>query len=265
MLNFSIKALLRIGIAAICVAIILYWYRTPDKVIMDSYGIEMPKPDELQQEVKKPTVPLITDKDEEKKSELPEEIKINQSVPFIVQAPSAQWDDKRYQDACEEASILMAHLWMSDKGVPSKKGVEKMLEDLFAKEKEFFGDSLDTSATDTAKFIRDHYGYSASVMEGVTLFDLYNVLAEGNIVIAPTDGRKLDNPNFSGGGPERHMLVITGYDLKKKEFITNDPGTRKGKSYKYKVDVLYNAIRDYETGNKKEIVGVKKNVIIIKK
>ncbi len=264
MLNFSIKALLRIGVATICVAMFLYWYRTPDKIIMDSYGIEMPKVDR-QQEIEKYNVPLVANRNEEKKSELPEDIKVKHSVPFIVQAPSAQWDDKRYQDACEEASMLMAHLWMSGKGTPSKKNTEEMIEGLFTAEKEFFGDSLDTSATDTAKFIRDHYGYSASVVEGATLFDLYNVLAEGNIVIAPTDGKKLDNPNFSGGGPERHMLVITGYDLKRKEFITNDPGTRKGKGYKYKVDVLYNAIRDYETGNKKEIDGMKKNVIIIKK
>ena len=48
MLNFSIKALLRIGVATICVAMFLYWYRTPDKIIMDSYGIEMPKVDRQQ-------------------------------------------------------------------------------------------------------------------------------------------------------------------------------------------------------------------------
>lgn len=263
MLNFLIKIFLRIGIITIFVAMFLYWHKTPDKVVMDTYGIEMPKMDK--EEIKKPAVPLIKEKKEEENIGVPEEIKVEQKVPFIVQAPSAQWDDERYQDACEEASMLMAHLWMSDKSAPSKKNTEKMLEDLFTAEKEFFEDSLDISATDTAKFIRDHYGYSASVIEGATLFDLYNVLAEGNIVIAPTDGRKLGNPNFSGGGPERHMLVIIGYDLKKKEFITNDPGTRKGKGYRYKVDVLYNAIRDYETGHKEEIKGVKKNVIILKK
>lgn len=263
MLNFSIKVLLRIGVAAIFIVMFLYWYKTPDKVVMDTYGIEMPKMSK--EEVEKPTIPLVTEKNKEKEVKMPEKVKVEHKVPFIIQAPSAQWDDKRYQDACEEASMLMAHLWMSDKSTPSKKKTEKMLEDIFLAEKEFFGDSLDTSATDTAKFIRDHYGYSASVMEGVALFDLYNVIAEGNIIIAPTDGRKLNNPNFSGGGPERHMLVITGYDSKKKQFITNDPGTRKGKNYKYKVDVLYNAIRDYETGTKKEIEGVKKNVIIIKK
>ncbi len=266
MLKFSIKIILRIGVVAIFVVMFYYWKRTPDKVVMDIYGIEMPKiyrEEIANTEVKELNGSVVIEKKE--KRELPDKIKVEHKVPFVVQAPSAQWDDKRYQDACEEASMVMLDLWMSSKSTPSKKNIEKMLEDLFLAEKEFFGDSLDTSATDTAKFIREHYGYSASVVEGVSLFDLYNVLAEGNIVIAPTDGRKLDNPNFSGGGPERHMLIITGYDLKKKEFITNDPGTRKGKGYKYKVDVLYNAIRDYETGNKKEIDGVKKNVIIIKK
>ncbi|MCK4635976.1 MAG: C39 family peptidase [Candidatus Moranbacteria bacterium] len=267
MLNFSIKILLRLVIATICVTMVFYWHKTPDKIVMNTYGIEMPKIEEQKIETPVTTAPLVIQKTEEVESKIkiPDNVKIEHKVPFVLQAPSAQWDDKRYQDACEEASILMTHFWMIDKKTPSKEKTEKMIEELFEAEKEFFGDSLDTSATDTAKFIREHYKYPVSVMENVTLFDLYNVLAEGNIVIVPTDGRKLNNPNFSGGGPERHMLVITGYNLKKKEFITNDPGTRKGKSYKYKVDVLYNAIRDYETGNKKEIVGIKKNVIILKK
>ena len=61
------------------------------------------------------------------------------------------------------------------------------------------------------------------------------------------------------------MIVIRGYDAKTKEFITNDPGTRQGENYRYKSDVLINALRDYPTGNHLPIEAERKAMIIIKK
>lgn len=267
MINFLLSIFWRTLIILVFIGLAFYWYKTPDKVFMDNYNLEMPKLENEEIDKKVESKNFISEVKAKKveNSKLPEKKKIGQKVPFLVQAPSAQWDDEHYQDACEEASMLIANLWLKDQDAPSKSETEKMLEELFEAEKSFFGDSLDISATDTAKFFQEHFKHSVSVVENVTLFDLYNFLEKGNIVIAPMDGRKLNNSYFSGGGPERHMLVITGYDLENKEFIVNDPGFRKGEEYRYKVDVLYNAIRDYETGNKKPISGIKKNVIVIKK
>ena len=78
--------------------------------------------------------------------------------------------------------------------------------------------------------------------------DIKKALSENRLVIVPTDGQKLKNPNFTQPGPPRHMLVIVGYDDTTREFITNDPGTRKGEGYRYSQDVLYEAILDYPTG-----------------
>jgi len=124
---------------------------------------------------------------------------------------------------------------------------------------------VDTSIGDTAKFFREYYGQNVSIKENVSMEDLYNILAQGDIIIAPTNGKWLENPHFSNGGPQRHMLVIVGFDRKNGEFITNDPGTRVGRGYKYKDSILYNAIRDYQTGNKKDIEGTAKTVMVVKK
>lgn len=189
-----------------------------------------------------------------------------QSVPFVVQAPRAQWHDPRYQDACEEASMLMAHAWLSGDGVISKSDAEAEMERMFAAQQERFGDDVvDTSVIDTADLFQSYFHMDVEVARDITLENIYRNLAEGAIIIAPTNGRALGNPNFTNGGPDRHMVVIIGYDKDARELITNDPGTRVGKGYRYKDTVLYNAIRDYSTGHKKPIRGTFKNVIIVRK
>lgn len=191
--------------------------------------------------------------------------RVNQSVVFTSQAPHAQWDDPRYQDACEEASMVMAYAWITDNDYLSKNDAEKEIEKLFKAQKDLFGDVVDTSATDTALLFESYYKKKALLKKDVTLDEMYELLSAGNIIIAPTNGKVLQNPNFTNGGPERHMLVITGYDKNNREFITNDPGTRLGRGYKYKDSTLFNAIQDYATGNKLPIQGTKKNIIVISK
>lgn len=57
----------------------------------------------------------------------------------------------------------------------------------------------------------------------------------------------LGNPYFTPPGPIYHMLVIKGYNLT--EFITNDPGTRRGADYVYSYQTLMKAIHDWNNGN----------------
>lgn len=187
-------------------------------------------------------------------------------VPFVTQAPEAQWEDTRFQDACEEASILMAYQWVGGDRELSKKDATAALEEIFKAEIPLYGkDVIDTSAEDTKKLMEEFFGHKVAVENDITMEQMIYHLAEGALLIIPTDGTKLKNPYFSGDGPERHMLVVTGYDQKKEEFIVNDPGTRRGKNFRYKMDVLYGAVRDYETGIKKPIDGIKKNMIIVTK
>jgi hypothetical protein len=59
------------------------------------------------------------------------------------------------------------------------------------------------------------------------------------------------------------MVVIRGYDVDTKEFITNDVGTRQGENYRYPESVLFNAIRDYPTGDHLPITGFTKSAILV--
>jgi hypothetical protein len=59
------------------------------------------------------------------------------------------------------------------------------------------------------------------------------------------------------------MLVIKGYDETQDQFITNDPGTKRGADYRYKTDILISALRDYPTGKHEKIKVLEKNIISI--
>lgn len=195
---------------------------------------------------------------------------IKNEVPFTTQSPFAEWSDMRQEDGCEEASVLMAVTWA--KGITSIEPEQAKKEIIGASDwqLEKYGNFRDTSIEDTAKrIIEGYFNYSnVAVKNNISTDDIIKELAAGNLVIIPSNGRLLGNPYFTGAGPERHMLVITGYDYKKKQFITNDPGTRYGKDYRYGKDVLFNAIRDYPSDNgqtQEPIIDHQKNMIIVSK
>jgi len=191
------------------------------------------------------------------------------TVPFTSQAPLLEWKDQRFQDACEEASVLMAMKWVKgekiEKTTVGKKKVRNEIATMADWEKKKYGSYRDTSALDTAKrLLTAYYGYRNWELKlDVKTDDLIVALKAGKIIIVPTDGRALKNPNFTGLGPDRHMVLIKGYNEDKKTFITNDPGTRKGENYEYSLAILYGAIRDYPTGNHLAIKETKKNAIFV--
>lgn len=185
------------------------------------------------------------------------------AVPFTVQAPFAEWSNPIFQDACEEASIIMAQAWVEGTSL-TKEQAKKDIEALAKYEKKQFGHAVDTSIEDTRSLLRDSLGVKNSeVQRGVTIADIQEALASERLVIIPTDGRKLKNPNFKQPGPSRHMLVIVGYDTETKEFIVNDPGTRKGEGYRYNQAVLYDAMLDYPTGKHAEAKSTDKVMLTV--
>lgn len=196
--------------------------------------------------------------------------RILQIVPFTSQAPLGEWNDDRFQDGCEEASVLMAMKWAKGGSIKlDKAGLDKVrseILDIVAYEQKILSNYHDTSAADTLEYlIKGYFTYTrAEVKQDITITDLIKELEAGNIIIAPTNGRLLKNPNFTAPGPERHMLVIIGYDYKNKKFITNDPGTRRGAGYQYPEEILEEAIADYPSGWHKIAENRPKNVIIIK-
>lgn len=191
---------------------------------------------------------------------------INDNVPFVLQAPLGEWNDPRQQDACEEASALMAVNWALGKTLGSPQEIKDEILQIADSQTATHGDSRDTSAKDTLqRIINGYFNYhNAKLVENVSADDIIRELHNGNLVITPMNGQTLNNPYFTQPGPERHMVLIIGYDANTNEFITNDPGIGVGKNYRYPVGVFENSIRDYATGYHLPIPGGK-NMIVIRK
>lgn len=192
---------------------------------------------------------------------------ISYNVPFTAQAPFGDWDDPLQQDGCEEASALMAVSWAKSEPITS---LEKARDTIVAAgewQQQKFPTGVDTSAQDTAdRIIQQYFDWPYVEFKSIANWQqIVIALHNDALVITPMNGQKLGNPYFTGDGPERHMLVVIGYDADSQEFITNDPGTRHGKGYRYDVEVFWNAIRDYATGDHESIVGEDKVMIVVAK
>lgn len=187
-------------------------------------------------------------------------------VPFTAQAPFGQWQDPIYQNACEEASLLTAILWVRGVKSISKQEATDELKKFAEFEIEKYNNFYDHSAADTGQLMRDYFSYdNIEIKENIGAEDIKSELVKGNLVIVPINGRKVGNPYYTPPGPLEHMLVIIGYDWNTKEFITNDVGTRHGEKYRYKEDILEASIRDYPTGYKELITEIKKVMLVIEK
>jgi hypothetical protein len=193
--------------------------------------------------------------------------KIILSVPFIAQAPLGDWSDPRQQDACEEAGVLMAMAWIKDRGEIDPVVAQAEIIALADWQQEKFGEHRDLHITDVATRLFGEY-FNYQLVEIKTFnnkFDLIQALKENKIILIPSDGQALANPYFTPPGPERHLLVVIGYNPETDEFITNDPGTRQGRSFVYGADQLFNAIRVYPSGYHEEIVQGDKLGLIVSK
>ena len=200
------------------------------------------------------------------KEEFIKEKNILLNVPFSSQAPYGNWDDPRKQDGCEEVAVIMAMAWVREKKLDLKY-VDSEIDLISAYEEEIIGNYYDTSAQDTAQIIfKGFYKYdNIEVRYDIAKEDIKQELFKGNLVIVPTNGQLLGNPFYTPPGPITHNLVIIGYDILKKEFIVNDPGTRRGEKYQYNENVLENALLDYPTGFHENIEEIMTVMIVVKK
>lgn len=187
---------------------------------------------------------------------LPEET--NLSIPFVLQAPHQNWASP-YGEFCEEASVLMIASYLKKSTILNSKDADAKLLSIMDFEIKRFGYYKDTNTEETATILREFYNLQKiEVVYNPSINEIKLALAEGKIIAVPLTGRELKNPNFRNPGPLYHMLVIKGYD-KNDNFITNDPGTRKGADYRYKTGIIMNAIHDWNNG---DIYNGKKALII---
>jgi len=192
----------------------------------------------------------------EKESVLPVSNSVLLNVPFLSQAPFAKWD-ALHEDACEEASSIMVKYFLDGTKTISKEQGEKEIQDLAAFEKKNkYG--LSITLNELNEIASKYYNLKAGRVEkDITVEDIKKELSSGKPVIVGAAGKVLPNPNFKNGGPNYHMLVIIGYD--EKGFITNDPGTRLGKGFRYSFDDLLKSIHDW---NEKNILSGGRNYLV---
>lgn len=162
-------------------------------------------------------------------------------VPFTPQAPTANWDEL-HNEACEEASVIMAWAYFNNITSLPASVVEREISKLTDWQKENYGYYLSITTEETARMAREVYGLKTEIVP-MTETTVKRALTDGKLVILPAQGQMLGNPNFTGDGPPYHMLVITGYNGN--NFVTNDPGTRKGKDYPYSYATLEDAAGSY--------------------
>lgn len=199
-------------------------------------------------------IPAEKNTEEYESQKLPEKVLLN--VPFLSQAPFQKWD-ALHEDACEEASLIMAEYFLDGKKFVSKEQGEKEIQSIVSFEK---NNKYELSITlDELNQIAEKYYNlkTGRVEKNITINDIKKELAFGKPVIVGAAGKVLPNPNFRNGGPNYHMLVVVGYD--QNGFITNDPGTRLGEGFRYSFDDLYNSIHDW---NEKNILNGGKNYLV---
>ena len=197
--------------------------------------------------------------EEENWKPLPESFELD--VPFITQAPFRRWKEEPFNHTCEEAAVLIVHYYLEEKKEVDENETKKELLDLVDFQIKNYGFHEDTSVSQTAKLIKDYYGYKVQVYYDISLEDIKREIAKGNPVIIPTAGRLLENPNYTPPGPIYHMLVVKGYN--QTEFITQDPGTyRSGENKTYPNEILEKAIHDWD-GNEENIEKTNPAMIVV--
>jgi len=203
----------------------------------------------------------------EKKNVTPSALKIpNHTIPFFTHAPTGEWSDPRQQDGCEEASAIMAMAWVQGKSFSNQEALQEIIT-LANFEQKKYGEHRDISLQDIKAWIfKDYFNYSkVEVVMNVNKNDIINALEEGKLVLLPLNGQKLNNPYFTAPGPERHMLLVRDYDYKTDQFITNDPGTKRGENYHYSSQVIMNSILVYPTGHHEATNEKLKGMLVVNK
>ena len=174
---------------------------------------------------------------------------VNLKIPFVSQAPHRNWS-MPYQEACEEASAIMASLYYQGdtRAMVIGDAGDALLKKVIAWEEERFGYYKDTTVAETAVMLEEYFKLRVRIVDDPTVEDIKQAVADGKPVIVPAYGKTLPNPYFKNGGPLYHMLVVKGYTETK--FITNDPGTNtRGAEFTYEYDALMNAIHDWNGGD----------------
>src|SRR5690606_32931822 len=151
-------------------------------------------------------------------------------------------------DACEETSILMVDRFYQEQTQIGLEEAKKAIVNILNIKEAEFGPSYDENAFKITQMVDlIHSNWSATLQEDPTLEQILNELNQKRPVIAPIHAPELNNPYYTGEGPDYHVIVLIGFDATRKVFITHDPGTRNGAALEFSYEVMMEAIHDLNT------------------
>ncbi len=166
------------------------------------------------------------------------------TMPFSSQAPQENWQEP-WLNACEETSIVITDNFYNGNKITPTQAENQILKILAVKEKSF-GVSKDESMERIAEIVNlAELSWQGTVSLNPLLNDIKKEIAENRPVIAPVDVRLLLNSPYKGTDIDYHVVVISGYDDKKQEFIVQDPGIQGGKNNRYGYQNFFEAVNDY--------------------
>lgn len=180
------------------------------------------------------------------KSLAAEQTFVKLKVPFAVEVPDGRWVDP-WKNACEEASMIMVDQYYQGKIKLTNAEAKKLMLPIFTLEDELFGFNKDSNAGETKLFADKFLSFTATIKENPTLDEIKAELTAKRPVITMHYGWGLNNPalHFRSGGSSYHMMVLSGFDDVKKQFIVQDSGNSKGLDFRYKYDIILKTLHDF--------------------
>jgi len=171
--------------------------------------------------------------------EIPEKYILD--VPFVMQAPLANWDE--HNESCEEAGLLLVHYYYQQEEL-SKDRADQELKDMVSFEIKNYGLEKDIYSDEMAQLASDYYDYNNSRIIIGTRENIITEILKDNPVIVPTTAAYLKPEKSDYPEMGYHVIVIIGYDST--GFIVHDPGTCTGERTHYSYGVIEQAIADYD-------------------
>ncbi len=167
---------------------------------------------------------------------------LNLKAPFYAQAPLGNWDYP-WQEACEEASVLLAANEYFDHQWTAEQFNQQILQ-IVDWENKIFGDYKHTTMAQTSQMLNQYLKLDTKIHENPDLNTVKQILADGHFIILPFAGKEVGNPYYNNGGPNYHVILAKGYTANN-ELITHDVGTKHGENYVYDWSTIDAALHDY--------------------
>ncbi|MDD2758233.1 MAG: C39 family peptidase [Patescibacteria group bacterium] len=168
------------------------------------------------------------------------------SVPFIIEIPDGTWTGP-WKNACEEASTSMVDQYYQGVTKVGRQDSKKIMWPLFTYQDSVWGSNADSNASRTVKIVEANLDFTATIKRHPTVEEIKNELRHNRPVISFHYAKYLANPQhrFRVNGSYFHVMVISGFDEAKKEFIVEDGGAENGLDYRYSYDMLMGTLADF--------------------